>query len=145
MPTDRELADLADRLRVTTTRLTRVLRQQSPTGLTPSMQSALATIDRHGPLTLGALGDHERVAPPSITKVATRLHDAGLITRERDPADRRCTRVELTDAGRSLLRDTRARRRAWLTRRLRDLDPDELDALDVAAAALERLTEPGAG
>jgi DNA-binding MarR family transcriptional regulator len=139
---DRDLVELADRLRTAVTRLSRVLRQQSATGLTPSMLSALATIDRHGPLTLGALGEHERIAPPSITKVVSKLTDEHLVTREQDPRDRRCTRVELTDEGRTLLRDTRARRRAWLTERLRELDEEEVATLTRAATTLEELTGP---
>src|SRR2546425_1184230 len=66
-------AEIAARLRLSATRLARQLRQEAGAGLTPSQLSALAVIANHGPLTLGALADHERGAPPSITKVATKL------------------------------------------------------------------------
>ena len=42
--------ELAPRLRLAVTRLARRLRQESGEGLTPSQNSALASIDRHGGL-----------------------------------------------------------------------------------------------
>src|SRR6187455_2535455 len=90
---------LAERLRLLATRLARQLRQQADTGLSPSQLSALSTIDNHGPLTLGALADLERVAPPTITKVVTNLVTSGFIARQVDENDRRVVRVAITDAG----------------------------------------------
>jgi DNA-binding MarR family transcriptional regulator len=81
--------EIAASLRLSTTRLARRLRQESDTGLSPSQLSALAVIENHGPLTLGALADHERIAPPSITKVVTKLEADGLVTRTPCPDDRR--------------------------------------------------------
>ena len=49
----------------------------------------LAAIDVHGTLTLGELAAIEQVAPPTITKVVSKLEDDGLVAREADPADRR--------------------------------------------------------
>src|SRR3954462_7167220 len=80
---------MAGRLRLSATRLARQLRQESDAGLSPSQLSALATIERHGTLTLGALADQERVAPPSITKVVAKLEAAGLVERKLDERDRR--------------------------------------------------------
>src|SRR5204863_10052986 len=85
--------ETAGRLRLSATRLARRLRQEADAGLTPSMLSALAVIDCEGPLTLGALADHERVAPPSVTKLVDRLEAEGLVVRSRDADDRRVTRV----------------------------------------------------
>jgi DNA-binding MarR family transcriptional regulator len=45
---------VAARLRLSTVRLARRLRQESDAALTPSQLSALASIERHGPITLGA-------------------------------------------------------------------------------------------
>src|SRR5438309_8280661 len=89
LPASVSTAEIAARLRLSATRLARQLRQEAGAGLTPSQLSALAVIANHGPLTLGALADHERVAPPSITKVATKLEAQNLVVRTPDPADRR--------------------------------------------------------
>ena len=42
-------AELAARLRLSVTRTARRLRQEAGTDLSPSLQAALATIERHGP------------------------------------------------------------------------------------------------
>ena len=127
--------EIASRLRLSATRLARRLRQESAAGLSPSQQSALAVISNQGPLTLGALAEHERVAPPSITKVVKNLECQGLVTRTLDPADRRVCRVAISEQGTALLEESRRRKTAWLTARISELDTDRqrrlADALDV--------------
>src|SRR4051812_42249925 len=86
-PTD--ATAMAARLRLSATRLARTLRRQADTGLSPSQLSALATVERHGPMTLGALAEHENVAPPSVTRVVAKLEGEGLLARRPDPNDRR--------------------------------------------------------
>lgn len=138
-PDSTSVVELASRLRLTATRLARQLRQEAGTGLTPSQLSALASIDRHGPLALGDLADHERVAPPSITKVVTKLEADGLVSRQADPADRRFSLVTITARGSGLLAESRQRRNAWLAGRLRQLTPDQRDRLAEALDVLEDL------
>ena len=130
--------EIASRLRLSATRLARRLRQESGAGLSPSQQSALAVIANHGPLTLGALAEHERVAPPSITKVVSKLESDGLVIRSPDPGDRRVCRVAISPEGAALLEESRRRKTAWLTARISELDPDRQRRL---AAALDVLDE----
>lgn len=137
--TDLDIAEVAARLRLSSTRLARRLRQQAGTGHTPSQLSALATIDHHGPLTLGALADHERVAPPSITKAVAKLEADGLVERATDPDDRRVQRVRTTKAGRNLIAETRRRKTTWLTARIRELPADEQARLAAALDVLDHL------
>jgi DNA-binding MarR family transcriptional regulator len=132
--------EIAGRLRLSTTRLARILRQQDQLGLTPTLTAALATIGREGPLTLGELAASEQVSPPTITRVVGKLEAAGLVRRRPDPADGRVSRVELCPAGRRQLEAGRTRRTAWLATRLRDLPPEDLARLHEAAGILERLT-----
>src|SRR5262245_36494270 len=96
---DTDVGVMAAHLRVNVTRLARLLRRLGDTGLSPSQISALTSIERHGPLTLGALADHERVAPPSVTKVVAKLEELGLVERKADAADRRVAHVSVTPAG----------------------------------------------
>jgi DNA-binding MarR family transcriptional regulator len=131
---------LASRLRLSATRLARTLRREAGTGLSPSQLSALATIEAHGPIALGALASHERVAPPSITKVIAKLETAGLVSRLPDLVDRRVARVALTDDGITLLREARRRKDAWLAGRLAELDPADRARLADALDVLEGLT-----
>jgi DNA-binding MarR family transcriptional regulator len=134
-------ADLAVRLRLVIARTARRLRQQAGEELSPSQAAALATIDRHGPLTPSELAVRERIQRPTATRLIARLEQTGFVDRTRDPDDRRSSVVALTPAGRELLVRVRTRKDAYLSRRLRDLDADERATLDRAAAILERVLE----
>src|SRR4029077_20547182 len=91
--------EVAGRLRLSVTRLSRILRQQADLGLTASQLTALATISREGPFTLGALADVEHVSPPTITKIVEKLEAMGLIERRIDADDRRRILTATTPAG----------------------------------------------
>ena len=71
--------ELATRLRLAIARSARRLRQEAGTDLSPSLTAALATVERHGPLTPSELAARERVQRPTITRVACRLEEAGLV------------------------------------------------------------------
>lgn len=133
---------LADGLRLSVTRLARQMRQQSDTAMTPTQLAALATIERCGPLPIGALADLEQIGAPTATKIVDKLEAAGHVERTPDPTDRRVTQVRTTPAGHRFLSDLRARKTAWLSTRLAALDAEDLAALEAAAAVLERLTAP---
>jgi len=55
------------------------------------------------PRSLGQLGTDLRLAPPSMTRLADRLEERGLIARSRDAEDRRKVLVTLTAEGRRLV------------------------------------------
>jgi DNA-binding MarR family transcriptional regulator len=133
--------DLASRLRLAIARTARRLRQEAGEELSPSKTAALATIDRHGPLTPSELAARERIQRPTVTRIVARLEEDGLVQRTRDPQDRRSSLVALSPAGRELLARGRTRKDAYLARRLRELDADERATLQRAAAILERLLE----
>ncbi len=134
-------AELASRIRLAVTRLARRLRTQLPGELSPSQLATMSTVDRLGPITLGELSAAERVKPPTMTKIVGGLEEQGLVTRTVDPSDRRVARVEATAEGRHFLDRSRRQKDAYLAERLRGLDPADRDALERAAAVLERLLE----
>ena len=134
-----DTAELASRLRLGVTRLARRLRQQAEPGLTPTLLVALSSIERTGPLTIGELCAVEQVQPPTMTRIVAGLVEAGLVTREADPADRRVAWVRATPEGVKLLHRARKRKDAYLESRLRGLTPRELATLDEAAGILDRL------
>lgn len=134
-------ASLAERLRVSVGRLARRLRQQSLGGLTPSQASILSTLDRHGPMTMSRLADHEGIAKPSATGIVGRLIDKGLVEKRTDPADRRSAIAAISVSGSQLLEQRRRERTAYLTRRIDDLSEEDRAALERAVELLERLNE----
>ena len=133
--------DLAVRLRLAITRTSRRLRQEAGTGLSPTLTAALASIDRHGPLTPSELAAREWVQRPTATRLVARLEALGVVQRAADPADLRSSLLSVTPEGRALLETMRGRKDAYLASRLTRLDPEERAALDRACAILERLLE----
>jgi DNA-binding MarR family transcriptional regulator len=136
--------ELAAHLRLVIMRLARQVRSQTVAGLSPSLISALVTIERKGPLTLGQLAALERVKPPSVTRMVAALERAGLVRREPDPVDRRVARLSLTADGKRTVLRSRTRKTAYLARRLRELDDTELASLRQALPVLERILEGSA-
>lgn len=70
--------------------------------LTSVLANALWQIEPPGTLTMRQLADALHVDPSTVTFIAGRLEDKGLIAREPDPADRRIKIVSLTEQGRAL-------------------------------------------
>ena len=136
-------SDLASRLRLDIARMARRLRQEAGADLSPSQTAALATIERHGPLTPSELATRERVQRPTVTRVLARLEEAGLIQRAADPEDRRSSLVTVSADGASLLAVARSRKDLYLARRLDSLDAADRATLDRAAAILERMLQEG--
>lgn len=129
-------------LRSTILRLSRQIRAQRIEGaeLTANQMSVLGALTKHGPMTVTALADHERVKPPSITRTVSCMESAGLVTRSPHPTDGRQVMVSLTPAAESLVVELRARRDAWLEQRVTTLTPDERETLRRALPVLEKLT-----
>lgn len=138
---DDPIVPLAQSLRLAVMRLARRLRQQSEPDITPSMLSALSTIERHGPMTLRELAAHERVQPPTVTAVLGRLENAGLVSRDTDLDDRRVSWVSLTPEGKRLVEANRSRKTEFLAKRLTKLDARDREALARALPIFERLIE----
>jgi DNA-binding MarR family transcriptional regulator len=138
-------APLASQLRLAVLRLSRRLRQQAIGDITPSQLSALASIAKHGELSLGSLASIERVAPPSMTRIAATLESQGLVLRRSDDVDRRVARVAISDSGRAVLDEIRNRRDAYLAVRIRDLSDEDRELLSKAIPILERLAEETVG
>jgi len=130
------LADSAARLRLAIVRTARRLRQEAAGAggaeLTPTAMAALATIERHGPLTPSELAEIERVQRPTATRTLRVLTEAGLVDRAPDPDDGRSALVSVSAAGRERLRRLRGRKNAYLARRMRDLPPADVATLERA-------------
>jgi len=133
--------DLSPRLRLAITRTARRLRQEADAGLSPSLTAALATLERHGPLTPSRLAEIERIQRPTVTRLLAALERDGLVERVSDPTDGRVSIVSITRDGTALVKKLRSRKNAYLSKRLRNLTHDELDALERATAILERILE----
>jgi len=131
--------ELGSRLRLAVLRLSRRLRQEAVGEVTPSQLSALSILAYRGEMTLGELAALERVAPPSMTRIAHRLASRGLVERRSDETDRRVARLAISEAGRDLINETRTRRDAYLSARLLGFSEEERELIERAVPLLERL------
>ncbi|WP_325050199.1 MarR family winged helix-turn-helix transcriptional regulator [Actinomadura craniellae] len=122
-------------------RLGRRLRRQGNHRLTITQFAALAAIERHHEMTPRELADHEKVQPPSMTRVITALELERLVERSPHPTDGRQVVVRVTDRGRTLMREERARKEAWLSQRLAELTSQERAILEQAAPILDKLSK----
>jgi DNA-binding MarR family transcriptional regulator len=140
-------AGLATALRISISRLARRLRVErlglggTETSLSDIQLAALAALDRHEAMTPGELAEHEKVQPPSMTRVIAVLEERNLVRRAPHATDRRQVVLTVTPEGRALVNRVRRRREAWLAQRLQELSPEERAILRSAAPILEKLSQ----
>ena len=135
-----DTAALAHDLRLAVMRFSRRLRNQRvDTSVTLTHLAALSTLQRHGPMSPGELAAHERVQPPSMTRVVVALEGRGLVTRTPHPTDGRQVVIGLTDAAETLLTEEARAREAWLSSQLQMLTPEKRATLREAAVIMEEL------
>ncbi|HZE49042.1 MAG TPA: MarR family transcriptional regulator [Jatrophihabitantaceae bacterium] len=141
-PSKLTAAELSAALRPSLLRLTRILRNQRvDMSVTLTQLSAMGTLRKKGAMSAGDLAAHERVQPPSMTKVLAMLEEKGMVTRAAHPTDKRQAIIALTPAGLELLESERRQRDAWLSQRLAQLTPDERAALRDVIPVLDKLAE----
>ena len=99
-------AGLASALRISVTRLARRLRAERAahglpvlSELSDTQMGALGTLVAHGAMTPSELADHEKVQPPSMTRVIAVLEQHGLVARAAHATDKRQVVLTVTDTG----------------------------------------------
>jgi DNA-binding MarR family transcriptional regulator len=136
------ISDLASQLRPPLLRLTRLVRNQRvDMSVTLTQLSAMATLQKRGPMSAGELANCERVQPPSMTKVLANLEERGLVRRDVHPADRRQAIIAITAEGVELLDSERRSRDAWLSKQLATLSSEERAVLQRVIPILDKLAE----
>jgi DNA-binding MarR family transcriptional regulator len=134
-------AALAGGLRDAIGRLSRRLRaQRTDSDLSLGQWAALRSLELHGPMTPSELAAHEKVQPPSMTRIVGLLEEHGYVTRTPDPDDRRQVVVAASRSGLNLLTAERRRKDRWISQRLETLTSDERSALAAALPVLEKLS-----
>ena len=142
--TDTTLTDSAARLRMAIVRTSRRLRQEAAGAvgeLTPTSAAALATVERHGPLTPSELAEIERVKRPTATRTLRVLGEAGLVERTPDPEDGRSALVSITAADASGCAACAAARTPTWRAACATCRPSDVETLERAAEILEGILE----
>ena len=133
---------LANRLRPVLLQLNRQLRREVHSlGVTGGQVSLLVQIKCRPGIGIRELAALERMSVPGMSKFIARLEQAGLVQRAAVAGDQRRVGLSLMPAGDKVLRSVKSKRTAWLAARLRQLDPEELEAVDAAIEPLMHLVE----
>jgi DNA-binding MarR family transcriptional regulator len=107
-----------------------------PGELTDAQYSLLFCLRDQAQMSVRDLAYAADLSPASVTEMLEGLSAAGLVERERSDRDRRVVLTSLTDSGRGLVEERRAR---FEPRFRAALEPFGEDELVTAAAVLERL------
>ncbi len=140
-PDERDPADLDElstRLATAVGRIARHIRVTTA-GISYGLLSALATIERIGPLRPGDLARTERVTKPTVTRMVSELESKGYITRVDDPSDGRAFVVSITGPGRKALAQARGERASDVAELVDGLSPAEIGTIAASLPALEKI------
>lgn len=132
--------EAADRIHSAAIHLLRRVREVDATamGLSPARASALSVLVFGGPRSLTELAEAEQVTAATMSRLVTALERDKLVRRYPDVNDARAIRLEATAKARRILERGRARRLDLLERLLAEATESEVQAVRVAAEAVER-------
>ena len=116
-------------------------KRQAEAVLSETQLAALSALEVHQAMTPGELAEHEKVQPPSMTRVIAVLEERSLVLRSPHPTDRRQVILTVTGEGRAVVQRVRRRKDAWLARRLAELTAEERATLRAAVPILEKLSQ----
>jgi DNA-binding MarR family transcriptional regulator len=139
---DEPTEDLAGRIRIVIGRLGRRLRlTHAGNDISPSQLEVLGTLVRRGSLRLAELAEIEGMNPTMLSRVASKLEEAGRVARAQDPCDGRVVHLAATEDGRQLYQLIIAERTDALLVGLGQLSEAERSMLGEALGVLESLAE----
>ncbi|MFJ9566259.1 MarR family winged helix-turn-helix transcriptional regulator [Streptomyces fuscichromogenes] len=99
-------------------------------GITPAQSRLLRTLAHYDtPPRMADLAARLEVVPRAVTTLVDGLEASGKVRRVPDPANRRVTRIEVTDEGRETLRELRAARRSAAAEILAPLSEEQRELL----------------
>jgi DNA-binding MarR family transcriptional regulator len=138
---DPNLGTVANELRVSIGLLIRRLRHAQAAGeLSLPETTALARLDRGGPMTSSALARLEQISAQSMGATVAGLEARGLVRRSADPRDGRQFVISPTKAGMRALWNRRNARTELIARALDgEFTREEIRRLAAAAPLIERL------
>jgi DNA-binding MarR family transcriptional regulator len=134
----------ADALRRAVAKLQRQLRRlRADHGVSASKLIILGRLNRaEAALTAVDLARLERLQPQSLTRIIAELEELGLVSRRQSDVDRRQILIDITQAGRDLLRADAREQTAWIAAAVEArLSGTEQGLLALAVSLLDRIGE----
>jgi DNA-binding MarR family transcriptional regulator len=129
--------ELGSDLTLYAARLVRLLRRERPQ---PVGMRVLSVLDEVGPLGVTQLATIDQCSQPTMSGPGNGLVERGWVPKRPDPADARSSRVDLTDAGRRVLAQTRRSNGSLVAERLAASGLPDHD-LATAVAVLRTILE----
>lgn len=138
------MTELAERLLGAVQGIRRVVRRRVradvPGSPLPGAQvEVLRVVADHPGIGVAAAARELHLAANSVSTLVNQLAEAGLLRREPDPADRRATRLEITGAARDRMANWRRARTGLVADALAGLSEEDVEAIEQALPALEKL------
>ena len=112
-------------------------------GLSESQLGTLEALYYLGPMCLSDIGEKLLVTGGNMTMVINNLEKRGLVSRTRDPQDRRQITVSLTKQGHELIADLFPKHAQYIAELMAILCPDEQDQLGQLCKILGKQTRDG--
>jgi DNA-binding MarR family transcriptional regulator len=135
--------ETANQLRVAIGAFKRRIQEVSSEGeLSNPQVTALARLDRLGPMTTAGLARHEQISPQAMGATIASLEKLGLVARSADAADARRSILTLTPDGLAAVRSGRNARVDTITALLEEsFSAEEIELLAAAAPLIQRLAD----
>lgn len=92
-------------------------------------------------MSLGRLAEREQIGKATVTRMAAKLEDLGLVERTQDSSDGRVFTLRLTRSGQQLLNEASRRADEYLDRQIAHLDRADQRVLAACVPVLQRLLE----
>lgn len=105
-------------------------------GVTDQQWRVLRVLADGGPLDAGGIAERALLYSPSVTRIVRELTERGLLSRNTSDSDRRRSVIEITSAGRELVRRTAERTARLLVAYGDTFGRERLDRFVAEAAAL---------
>ncbi|MFP4022030.1 MAG: MarR family winged helix-turn-helix transcriptional regulator [Halanaerobium sp.] len=97
----------------------------------------LRVIMESQPVSMGFIHEELHMANSTVTVIVDYLHEAGLVKRRRDTADRRVVLLEITEEGKEIMRSLLKKRQEFMKKALLDME----DSAEELAELLEKLLD----
>lgn len=113
------------------------IRHNRESDLSFSQVNTLFRLYHHGPSSVNALADHLGITKAAVSQLLDPLIADGFVVRSEDLEDRRKKLIELTDAGRELVKKSMRTRHAWMEDLVKEFSVEEKERI---LPALQLLT-----
>lgn len=93
------------------------------------------------PVSMGHIHEELHMANSTVTVIVDYLHEAGLVERKRDEADRRVVLLEITDKGNKIMTELLKQRQEFMKKSLLDMNDSAADLAQLLEKLLNKIEE----